>query len=106
MTIDLTQIILAILTLIFAIITRYTIPYVKDRLDQNQMDMLYTAVRTAVFAAEQLYKSDQGAEKKEYVIKLLAEQGYIINPDEVENKINALIEATVKELKIELGQNK
>lgn len=101
MQIDLTQIILCVITLIFGLITRYLIPYTKERLDTNQMEILRIAVKTAVYAAEQLYNSDQGREKKEYVIKLLAEQGYILDPDRVAETTNALIEAMVQELKLE-----
>lgn len=104
MTIDLTQIILAVITLIFGILMRYVIPVVKDKLDNNQKELLLIAVRTAVYAAEQLYNSDQGKEKLAYVVNLLHEQGYILDPDQVEDTTRALIEAVVKELKIEMGQ--
>ena len=101
MTIDLTQIILAVITLIFGLLMRYVIPVAKEKLDSNQMELLRIAVKTAVYAADMIYNSDQGKEKKEYVIKLLAEQGYILDPTQIEEKTNALIEAMVKELKIE-----
>ena len=54
--IDLTQIILAIITLIFALLMRYVIPSVKEKLNGNQLEMLQIAVKTAVYAAEQLYR--------------------------------------------------
>lgn len=101
MTIDLTQIILAVITLIFGLLMRYVIPVAKEKLDSNQMELLRIAVKTAVYAADMIYNSDQGKEKKEYVVKLLAEQGYILDPTQIEEKTNALIEAMVKELKIE-----
>lgn len=102
--IDLTPIILAVITLIFGLISRYVIPYAKSKLNGDQMELLRIAVKTAVYAADQLYKSDQGTAKKQYVISLLKEQGYIIDPDQIEPQMNALIEAMVKELKME--QNK
>lgn len=104
MTIDLTQIILAVITLIFAIISRYAIPYAKSKLDDRKMELLRIAVQTAVYAAEQLYNSDQGQEKKAYVLELLKEQGYIVDMDKIEPTLNALIEAMVKELRIEQGK--
>ena len=98
MTIDLTQIILAIITLIGAIISRYLIPWIKSKLDDRQEQTFRTLVRVGVFAAEQIYKSDQGQEKKNYVLDLLRKNGYEVYSDSVE----ATIEATVKELRIEM----
>ena len=101
MTIDLTQIILAVFTLIFGIVMRYVIPSIKQKLNDNQMELLRIAVKTAVYAAEQLYGSKQGQEKLNYVIDLLFKEGYIIDKENVEDTTRALIEAMVKELDIE-----
>ena len=98
MTIDLTQIILAVITVIGAIITRYLIPWIKSKLDERQYDVFNGLVRVGVFAAEQLYNSGKIQDKKQYVLELLKGNGYQIDDESV----NALIEATVKELKIEL----
>lgn len=103
-TIDLTPIILSVITLIFGLISRYVIPYAKSKLNGDQMEVLRIAVKTAVYAADQLYNSDQGQAKKKYVIDLLKEQGYIVDPDQIEPTMDALIEAMVKELKIEQGK--
>ena len=56
-------------------------------------------VRVAVFAAEQLFNSTEGKAKKAYVLNLLRDNGYDIDSATVD----ALIEATVKELRIEMG---
>ena len=101
MQIDLTQIILAVITLIFGLLMRYVIPSAKKNLDKNQIELLQVAVKSAVYAAEMLYKSDQGQEKKAYVVELLRQQGYIVDPTKIEDSMNAMIEAFVKELKIE-----
>ena len=100
MTIDLTQIILAIITLIIGLITRYAIPWIKNKLNDQQYDVFATLVRVGVFAAEQLFTSDQWKEKKEYVVNLLKENGYTVDS----TAVDALIEATVRELRIEQGQ--
>ena len=101
MQIDLTQIILAVITLIFGILMRYVIPQAKSKLNTDQMELLRIAVKTAVYAAEQMYNSNQGQEKLAYVVELLHKQGYILDPKQVEDTTRALIEAMVKELKIE-----
>lgn len=103
MTIDLTQIILAIITLIFGVLMRYVIPNAKEHLNKNQMELLQIAVKTGVYAAEQLYNSDQGKEKRQYVIDYLKEHGYIVDPEKIEDPVRAMIEAAVKELHIEEG---
>jgi hypothetical protein len=100
MTIDLTQIILAIITLISGIIARYVIPWLKNKLTDHQYEVFNGLVRTGVYAAEQLFTSAQWKEKKAYVVNLLKENGYSVD----ETAVDALIEATVRELRIEQGQ--
>ena len=100
MTIDLTQIILAIITLIFGLITRYLIPWIKGKLNDDQYAVFIALVRTGVYAAEQLFTSEQWKEKKQYVVNLLQQNGYKV--DDI--AVDALIEATVRELRIEQGQ--
>ena len=102
MTIDLTQIILAIITLIGAIITRYLIPWIKSKLTDHQYEALKKLVRTGVFAAEQLFSTEQGKETKQYVVDLLKENGYEVDV----TSVDALIEATVRELRIEQGEKR
>lgn len=99
--IDLTPIILSVITLIFGLLMRYVIPAAKEKLNGNQMEMLRIAVKTAVYAAEQLYGSKQGQEKLKYVIDLLYQQGYIVDKDQIADSTRALIEAMVKELNLE-----
>lgn len=102
MTIDLTQIILAVITLIGAVLTGFVIPWLKNKLTDHQYDTLATLVRVGVYAAEQLFTSDMWKEKKQYVVDLLSENGYSIDA----TAVDALIEATVRELRIEQGQRK
>lgn len=99
--IDLTPIILSVITLIFGLLMKYVIPAVKEKMTGNQIELLRIAVKTAVYAAEQLYNSDQGKEKLKYVVDLLYQQGYIVDPAQIEDTTRALIEAMVKELKME-----
>lgn len=99
MTIDLTQIILAVITLIGGLVARYVIPWIKGKLNDQQSEAMNGIVRVAVFAAEQLFNSTEGKAKKAYVLNLLRDNGYDIDSATVD----ALIEATVKELRIEMG---
>lgn len=107
MNIDLTQIALALIALISAVLTTFVIPLLKSKLDvengkitENQSNMLRLAITTAVTAAEQLYKSDEGQKKKAYVLSLLEQQGYPINS----SALDAAIEACVKEVHAEFNK--
>lgn len=103
--IDLTPIILSVITLIFGLLMKYVIPAVKEKMTGNQIELLRIAVKTAVYAAEQLYNSDQVKEKLKYVVDLLYQQGYIVDPTQVEDTTRAMIEAMVKELKLEQAKS-
>lgn len=105
MTIDLTQIILAILTFIFGILMRYAIPSIKAKTSSDQMEILRAVVKTVVYGVEQLYKSKPGQEKKQLVIQKLAEMGYIVDVEHVEDTLDFLIESIVKELNIEQNEH-
>lgn len=101
MTIDLTPIILAVITLIFGLLMRYVIPSIKQKTTADQLELIRAAVKTAVYAVEQLYKSKPGQEKKQLVIQFLKENGYLIDDKQVESEVDYLIEQFVKELNLE-----
>ena len=107
MNIDLTQIILAVIAVIGSIISTFLIPLIKAKLDveksnlsENQAAMLRLVITTAVTAAEQLYKSEEGQQKKAYVLNLLKQQGYDVDSA----ALDAAIEAIVYELHNELDK--
>ena len=100
MTIDLTQIILAVITLIGGVLTGFVIPWIKNKLTDHQYEALKILVRTGVYAAEQLFTSEQWKEKKQYVVDLLLENNFVVDT----TAVDALIEATVRDLRIEQGQ--
>jgi len=87
-TIDATDIIIALITVIAGIITTYLIPWLKSKTTATQWTLLNTTVEIAVQAAEQLYKSGQGQEKKAYVVGYLKSKGLTVD--------DAAIEAAVK----------
>ena len=98
---DLTPIVNAVIALIAAIITTFLIPWIKSKIDAAKLAQIVEWVGIAVRAAEQIYnESGMGEKKKQYVLDFLADKGFTLDP----NSINAMIEATVKELNIE--QNK
>lgn len=94
--VDLTQIIVAVLTLIFSLISAFLIPYLKTKVSNEQFTTIQMWVKIAVQAAEMIYTgTGRGEEKKEYVLDFLNSKGFSLNIGEIEN----LIEAAVLELK-------
>ena len=94
--VDLTQIVVAILTLVFSLVSAFLIPYIKAKTTDEQFNTIKLWVQVAVQAAEMLYVgSGRGEEKKQYVIEFLKSKGFILNAEEIEN----LIESAVLELK-------
>lgn len=96
--VDLTQIIVAVLTLVISLITAFLIPYLKTKVSAEKRDTIKFWVNIAVEAAEMIYVgTGRGQEKKDYVVQFLNSKGFTLNVSEIEN----LIEAAVMELKLE-----
>ena len=97
--INLTQIIIAIIALIFSIITGYLSPWIKSNTNEHTYKILEMACQSAVFFAEQWYKCDDGEKKKEEAIKYvenwLKERNIKIDG----NLIADTIEAELKKIK-------
>ena len=93
---DITVIIEAAIALISAVITCFLIPLVKSRLSAEKKEKLEFWIKTAVKAAEQIFKNidKAGTQKKDYVVNFLLSKGLVFDVDEV----TALIESEVYKL--------
>lgn len=103
MNIDYTELIQALIALVSVIITTFLIPFLKKKLSVEKLEELKKWVSIAVNAAEQLYGSKTGQQKKDYVISFLLSKGITFDAKEVETMIEAEVykltahnEATVK----------
>lgn len=94
MKIDYTFVFEFIITLISAVISCFLIPTLKSRLSEEKLSRLKYWVQVAVEAAEQIYGSKTGQQKKEYVVSFLLSKGIVFDIDEV----TALIESEVHKL--------
>lgn len=95
--VDLTQVVVAILTLIVSMVSAFLVPYLKTKIGAEKLENIRFWVNIAVEAAEQIYTgSGRGKEKKEYVLKFLQSKGFTLNAEEIEN----IIEAAVLNLKL------
>lgn len=100
--IDLTQILLAVLSLLASIITRFLVPWVKSRTTESDQKILESTARIAVFAAEQLYGALKGDMKLKFAKAYLQRHGWDVDTDEVKTTIEAMVqELTLKQVPAE-----
>lgn len=95
---DITNILLIIIIVAGAIITRFLVPYLKVRFSTEELNTIFALVRMAVDAAEQIFGAGKGKEKKQYVIEYLNSKGLTVDTNVVSDELNAMIEAAVYEL--------
>lgn len=67
--INLTQIIVAVIALMFSVITGYLIPWIKSHTNENTYKILEMGCQAAVYFAQQWYKQEDGEIKKEKAIE-------------------------------------
>ena len=94
---DYTFIFELIITLTSTVISCFIIPQLKNKLNEEKRQKLLYWTGVAVKAAEQLFGSKTGQQKKEYVVAFLLSQGIVFDVDEV----TALIESEVYKLTAE-----
>ena len=98
MKFDYTFIFEIIITVLSAVVTGFLIPSLKNKLSAEKREQLIYWVNIAVRAAEQLFGSKTGKQKKEYVVSFLLSKGIVFDIDEV----TAIIESEVYKLQGEL----
>lgn len=95
---ELTEIIKLAIELIVAIASLWLVPWLRAKLNAEQVADMLRWVEIAVSAAEQLYDATMGYEKKQYVTLFLEERGYRVDEEE----LNLAIEAAVLRLHKEI----
>lgn len=92
--VNLTPLVRAAITLMAALITYRLVPWIKARTTEQQQANLSALASTLVYAAEQLFGANRGAEKLAYVTDILRERGYDVDSQEV----LAVVEAAVHQM--------
>ena len=82
---------------------RYLIPWIREWTATLKGTEIEKWVRMAVLAAQQVMQSKSGAERKAYVTQFLKELLTAKNISLTDEQIDVLIEAAVKQMKIEAG---
>lgn len=96
--IDLTEVLIAVITLLIGIAARYAIPFLKEKWGEAKFNNIAKLVKIAVGAAEMIYKeTGMGQQKKAYVMEYLNGKGFTVDMTTLDN----LIENAVLELKKE-----
>lgn len=101
---NITYIIIGLIFVVGGLITAFGIPFLRAKLSTEQLTTLKQVANIAVYAAEQLFGAKMGKNKKAYALdyakKLLAKFKLTFD----EEAVDAAIEAQVKEMNIELGE--
>ena len=91
MTLDATGIFEIIGSLLAVIVTCFVIPILKEKLEAEKLKRLVKLVKVAVEAAEQLYGSKAGQDKKEYVVNYLLKKGIVLDADDIDMLIESAV---------------
>ena len=92
MTINMNQIVEALIGLIAAVITCVVIPLIRSKVTNAQFEKIKMYVSIAVKAAEQIYVGNgRGTEKKQYVVEYLEKLGLKIDAETLDKLIEAAV---------------
>lgn len=99
---DITEIVTYTISLIMLIVTTFIAPaferWLKSKVSATRLENARIIVRSAVLAAEQIFKSEDeeqtGEKKKAYVMELLAKQNLSVDTEVIE----ALVESYVADM--------
>lgn len=90
--------------IVAALITRYVIPWLKAKTENETMHQLIDLASQAVLAAEQVHNSATGAERKLIVTRFIKEILIQKNISISDEEIDTLIEAAVKQMNMAYGK--
>lgn len=83
------------------VITRYLVPWIKDKIGSDQLAVAEKWAKYAVLKAQQVLWEKDGVDKKAYVTEFLKEILIAKNIALSDEQLDVLIEAAVKQMKIE-----
>jgi len=84
------DIVQAILAVLGAILTYFLIPWLKTKTGESKWNTISATAQTAIRAAEQLFTTGQGDQKKQYVIDYLTSKGITLDDAIVEGLVQSL----------------
>ena len=87
------------------LVMRYAIPWLRARIGAEKIAEIEKCAKKAVLMAQQVYWNKSGEERKEIVTEFLREMLIAKNISISGEQLEILIEAAVKQMKIEEGRN-
>lgn len=103
MSIDITNIIIALIGVLSAVITTVVVPLIKTKLNAKEIAIIEQLASIAVYAAQQIYQSSETQEKKDYAISYMKNELAKYNITISEDAISTYIEGVLKSTKINKG---
>jgi len=88
--IDLTPLFQVLIGLLATLITTKAVPWFNARTNAQQQQNAAAMVRTFVFAAEQMYKTQSGDFKRKYVEDQLRRAGFTVDRNEIEAAVREM----------------
>lgn len=98
---DITQILLGIIIILFGVVGMFVIPYLKTHMTSEQIGILTGIAQTVVYAAEKIFGAKMGADKLHYALNLAKALLAKKNLSFDEDVIRAAIEAQVQQLSLD-----
>lgn len=95
------EIIKIIVMVAVLVITRYLIPWIKRKIGVDKLEEAEKWAKYAVLKAQQVLWAEKGQDKKAYVTEFLKEILIAKNIALSDEQLDVLIEAAVKQMKIE-----
>lgn len=89
-SVNLTPFLEAFVGLLAALVTGFLIPWVKSKTTAQQQMNIQMVMDVLVYAAEQIYGSDKGQLKLEYVEKQMAMRGFTVDIAQIEAAVRRM----------------
>lgn len=104
MNIDYTAVILAIISVLGAILTRVLVPYLRSKIDEQKLSEIKFWVDIAVIAVEKAFETEPGmGEVKKYqVMDFIKKLNLPITDEQLEILIDAVVEELINRPYLEL----
>ena len=104
MELDYTAILLAVISLIGAILTKVLVPYLKTKIDEQKLSEIKFWVDIAVIAVEKAFETEPGmGEAKKYqVMEFIKKLNLPITEEQLEFLIDAVVEEIINRPYFEL----
>lgn len=83
------------------VVARYLVPWIKEKIGADKLAEVEKWVKYAVLKAQQVLWEESGVDKKAYVTEFLKELLIAKNIALSDEQLDVLIEAAVKQMKIE-----